>query len=312
MPANSSPPNVVVLYGGNSPERSISLESGTAVAEALSQAGYQVTLLDPANHSVKTFNWQPDSIAIVMLHGTYGEDGQVQAELDALNIPYSGSNRTASRIAFHKQTAKEIFATQQLPTPDWQVIPATTEAEQLIAHAAGLAFPLVIKPAAQGSSIGVTIVEHQADLQPAFDAAKEFDDVILLEKAIIGEEWTVPVLDRHPLPAIRISSDRKFFDYSAKYEDESTQYEVIRQSDSATALRVTELSIQACASLNTSGICRVDLIVDRAGQPWLLEVNTIPGMTDHSLVPKSAREFGWSMPELCERILLSALPNRCS
>lgn len=277
---------------------------------ALSEVGYQVRQLDPAEQSLSGFNWGTDPLAVIMLHGTYGEDGQIQAELKDLGVPFTGSDQVASQLAFHKHAAKEVFRTHLLPTPDWKVVPSTIEQQELEDLAAEIGYPVVVKPEAQGSSIGVSIVRTADELWHAFQLAKEFDDLILVEKAICGEEWTVPILDRQPLPAIRISSNRSFFDYAAKYEDDHTSYDVIKQSESEIAQRVTELSLKACDSLKTAGICRVDLMVDASGQPWLLEVNTIPGMTDHSLVPKAASVIGWTMPELCERILLSALNNR--
>ena len=306
----SNSQNVIVLLGGNSPERAISLESGTAVARALSEVGYQVRQLDPADQPLSDFNWGTDPLAVIMLHGTYGEDGQVQAELEDLKIPYTGSDEVASQLAFHKHSAKEVFLAHQLPTPDWKVLPSTIDQQELECLATEIGYPVILKPEAQGSSIGVSIVRTADELWQALQLAKEFDDLILIEKAICGEEWTVPVLDRQPLPAIRISSNRSFFDFAAKYEDDHTKYEVIKQSESETSQRATVLSLKACELLKTAGVCRVDLMVDDSGQPWLLEVNTIPGMTDHSLVPKAAYAHGWSMSDLCERILLPALPNR--
>lgn len=305
------PQKIVVLLGGSSPEREISLQSGTAVAAAMRQRGHEVTLLDPAETTLSDFDWPLHSIAVIMLHGTGGEDGLVQSELAALGVCYTGSDAFASRLAFHKIDSKKFFRTTGLNTPDWEVLTSDATRAEVESAAARIGFPLVLKPDAQGSSIGVSIVARPTELWDAFELARALDERILIERVIPGEEWTVPILDSFILPAIRISSKRTFFDYSAKYLDDQTRYEVLDAETSETARVVSQLSLEACRVLGTHGVCRVDLIVDHSGIAWLLEVNTIPGMTNHSLVPKAAAVLGWSLPDLCERILFSALANRC-
>lgn len=306
------PESIVVLCGGTSPERTISLQSGDAVARSFRELGYTVDVLDPQQQPLQEFRWKPDSMAIVMLHGTYGEDGQVQSELEALGVPYSGSGINASRLAFHKDLSKQLFQQSELPTPPWETISSGIDSTTLRSIASEMGFPLVVKPEAQGSSIGVAILHDEDELWKAFQSAGELDSQIILERAILGSEWTVPVLDNFPLPPIRIGSKRLFFDYQAKYHDHQTSYDVIDPQSSELAATVSELGLKACQSLETEGICRVDIMVDQNNQPWLLEVNTIPGMTNHSLVPKSAASLGWNLNELCERILFSALSNHSS
>lgn len=302
---------IFVLLGGTSPERDISLESGDAVTTALLDLGYSVQQIDPAHLRLQDVDWPSElCLAFNMLHGTFGEDGQAQAVLDALQIPYTGSNAAASRLTFQKHLAKQLFEAANLPTPVWQLISGADIAQHIPEALESLGFPLVVKPDAQGSSIGVSILHSAEHVSAAIEAAHTFDQNVLLETAIIGEEWTVPLIDDRPLPAIRISSRNAFFDYSAKYHDDLTGYEVLTIQESETARRVTDLSVRACRLLKTSGITRVDLIVDRQGQPWLLEVNTIPGMTNHSLVPKSAARLNWTMGDLCKQNILSALAKR--
>ncbi|WP_417849807.1 D-alanine--D-alanine ligase [Thalassoglobus sp.] len=301
---------IFVLYGGNSPEREISLQSGAAFGRSLGEAGYNVSLVDTATTSLQAVDWKENSVAIIMLHGTYGEDGEVQAELESLGVIYSGSDVRSSQRAFHKAIAKKTFEDHQLPTPDWRLLSSNASRNEVLTAAQQIGAPVVIKPEAQGSSLGVTILENLSEVWSAFEAARELDEQVLIERAILGEEWTVPVLDQIALPAIRIRSQRQFFDYSAKYLDNETEYHVLGPDDSPIARAVTDVSLNACLHLQTSGVCRVDLMVDAQGIPWLLEVNTIPGMTEHSLVPKAAAHLGWSMSDLCEQILFSAFANR--
>ncbi len=310
MTSNDEPRSIYVLLGGNSREREISLQSGEAVSRSLQESGHDVTLIDPAKVDLNEVNWEVNPIAVIMLHGEFGEDGQVQAQLESMGITYTGCNANSSRLAFHKAAAKELFSKASLNTPAWQLLNANASPEEVISAANILQGPVVIKPESQGSSLGVSVIEHQDQLWNAFNEAKQFDEKILIETAIFGEDWTVAVIDDQPLPAIRISSENQFFDYSAKYIDHQTEYHIASTAESKTAQVVTDLSLQACRVLGTSGLCRVDLMVDQHGVAWLLEVNTIPGMTDHSLVPKAASYLGWTMNNLCEQILFSALADR--
>lgn len=301
--------SVIVVAGGDSPEREISRQSGAAVAEALKSREYRVSVVDPADTPLKALPWAKPCLVFNALHGPYGEDGQLQADLDELGIPYTGTDARSSWLAFHKSEAKALFTKVGLSTPAVRVFASDALDDEAHAAAMDLGYPVVVKPEAQGSSLGVTIIDSASEMDAALKVARNFDSKVLIERAVVGEEWTVPVFDDVCLPPIRITSQQKFFDYSAKYVDDQTTYEVVTIMESLTAARVADLALAACHSLGCRGMCRVDLMVDGDGQPWLLEVNTSPGMTDHSLVPKSAASLGWSMGELCERILFAALPR---
>lgn len=301
--------DVVVLMGGTSAEREVSLQSGANVAAALTQSGCHVRCIDPAQTSLEAVSWSARSLAVNMLHGQFGEDGGVQAVLHRLGVNYTGSDAAASYRAFHKQVAKQLFRQSGLPTPDSCCLTNGALTPDAISFANAATEGIVVKPEAQGSSLGVSIVRQAAQLMSAIKLAAQYDEMILLEQAVPGEEWTVPVLGDCPLPPIRISAAQSFFDYSAKYCDATTRYEVFSAMSNPVAQAVAEQAVSACRVLGTRGMCRVDLIVDAEQQPWILEVNTVPGMTAHSLVPKSAAALGWSMNRLCGQLISSALPN---
>ncbi|WP_437203201.1 D-alanine--D-alanine ligase family protein [Planctomicrobium sp. SH664] len=305
-----TPLHVAVLLGGDSAEREISLQSAANVMASLRLAGHRVSPVDPSLIPLAQLNWTDVDVAFLALHGTHGEDGAVQRELEALQVCYTGSSALASERAFHKLAAKVMFLEENLPTPVYREIPAGAGAEQLQQLAGQIGYPLVIKPEAQGSSLGVTLVTEPSQLAAAAEAALQFDHRIFMERAIPGEEWTVSVLDDLVLPPIRISTPHSFFDFAAKYSDVQTRYDIMDDPQQTVTRRVRDLSLRAVKSLGCHGLCRVDLRVDPAGQPWLLEVNTIPGMTSHSLAPKAAASVGWSMSQLCEEMIVSALAQR--
>jgi len=297
---------VAVLTGGDSDEREISLETGSAVADALKLGGHEVSLIDPISTPVERLDRSDFDIAFIALHGAFGEDGGVQTVLAERGIPFTGSNAKSSFLAFHKAQAKAIFRDHGISTPDAVTLKSNAsnvERQQAIKSSS---LPVVVKPEAQGSSIGIAFVEQAEQWDDAIDQAAQHDDLLLLETAIPGIEWTVPIIDEMVLPPIRITTPRDFYDFDAKYIEDTTAYDVIPVTDSH-APEACRLALQSCRVLGTSGICRVDLRQDRKGQFWVLEVNTIPGMTTHSLVPKSASTLGWSMTQLCERAISSAL-----
>lgn len=298
---------VAVLCGGPSAERDVSLKSGAAVARSLESLGHIVREIDPAQVDVARCDWDQFDVAFIALHGKFGEDGQVQQILEQALVPYTGSGVAASRLAFSKSASKERFAQHQVPTAPYVLIHESDTAHRIVQQAEQLGFPLVVKPDTQGSSLGVTIVDSAADLPAALARCFHYDAFGLLEQAIRGSEWTVGLLDDRALPPIRIETDRAFFDYAAKYEDDETRYEFDSDVPADQVDRIVQAARGACAAVGTSGLARVDLILDQTGRPQVLEVNTVPGLTDHSLVPKAAARLGLSLADLCQACLSSAL-----
>ena len=309
-PVELAPLRIAVLAGGESAERKISLQSGAACAAALKAAGHDVVMVDPAIDSLDRFDWSQIDVAFLALHGTFGEDGGVQQILERRGVGFTGSGSEASRLAFSKSGAKERFTLSGVPTPASFVIHESDSLEEIATRADELGYPLVVKPDAQGSSIGVTLVRSPDDLNDAVSQCFYFDAYGLLETAVEGEEWTLGVIDGQPLPLIRIGTNNTFFDYEAKYEDDATRYEFVDDLASEIRDRLTEAGLAACRTLATTEFARVDLIVDVSGQPTVLEVNTIPGMTDHSLVPKAAARIGLSMSDLCNLIVARTLAKQ--
>lgn len=301
---------IAVLSGGTSAERGISLNSGAHVRAALEQRGHAVVPVDPALVDVARFDWTGIDAAFNALHGPFGEDGQVQAILEACGLPYTGSGVEASRLAMSKSAAKERFLQADVPTPEYVLIHETDTAAEIRAHALRIGFPLVVKPNSQGSSLGVTIIADEDELPAALARCFELDAFGLLERAIPGEEWTAGLIDDEPLPLIRIETAREFFDFEAKYEDDDTRYLFDTGASAETERLITHVSREACRALGTSGMARVDVRLDKFGQPWVLEVNTVPGFTDHSLVPKMIDRTGKSFGEACEQAVRSAIWQR--
>ncbi|HEY2253191.1 MAG TPA: D-alanine--D-alanine ligase [Planctomycetaceae bacterium] len=298
---------IAVLSGGPSAERLISLKSGSAVARALAAFGHSISEIDPAVVDVSNFDWGPFDVAFIALHGKFGEDGQIQQILEQALIPYTGSGVAASRLAFSKSASKERFAQHQVPTAPYVLIHESDTAHRIGQQAHQLGYPLVVKPDTQGSSLGVTIVQKPADLPAALARCFHYDSFGLLEQALMGSEWTVGLIDERALPAIHIETKRAFFDYAAKYEDDETRYQFDYDVPAEVVDSIVQTARNACAAVGTSGLARVDLIVDRSGTPQVLEVNTVPGLTDHSLVPKAAARVGMSLTDLCQECVQSAL-----
>ncbi len=292
---------IAVLYGGRSAEREVSLASGQAVAKALEERGHHVVLIDADPEGLHAVSWSGIDVVFNALHGSFGEDGSLQQFLEVNGLPYTGSGPAASRLTFSKSATKQKLNAHGLPTPVFRLIHHADENSQLRKWGEEIGYPLVVKPDRQGSSLGVSIVRSASELPQAVEACFRFGHFGLLESYVPGEEWTVPVFDDQPLPAILIETSCEFFDYQAKYEDHRTSYQVVgskRQGDEM--LDLSKIACQVCHVLGTAGIARVDFRVDPGGHPWVLEVNTSPGMTDHSLVPKSAERAGYSLGRLCE------------
>lgn len=299
---------VAVLAGGDSDEREISLQSGAAVQRALTSRGHLAVHLDPSIVDLSGIDWRQFDVAFLALHGQFGEDGQVQQILEDAAVPYTGSDATASRLAFSKSAAKERFLQFGVPTPEYSLLHYTDEPSRIEKVTDEIGYPLVIKPDCQGSSLGISIVRSAAQLSAALKLCFQFDSFAVVERAILGTEWTVGMLDELVLPPILIETDREFFDWQAKYEDDTTRYLFETNFPSQTIETIAEVARVACRALQTRGMVRVDLRVDEAFQPWVLEVNTIPGYTSHSLVPKAAARLGIEFAELCERSIESCLP----
>ena len=303
----TAPMRVLVLAGGPSSEREISLKSGRAVAQALTDAGHCVSLFDPQLEQLTSIESLRFDVAFVALHGRYGEDGVVPQQLEEIGLPYTGSGPTASALAFSKSDAKARFKERGVATPVAVTFDAEDSPEECVLHAAPLGFPVVVKPDRQGSSIGISFAHNADELVTAIETALTFDAKGVIEAAIIGEEWTVPLLDEMVLPPIRIGTPHAFFDYEAKYLREDTAYEFPEDTPIDRLNLIVETAQLAAKALGTTSLSRVDLRVDSAGKPWVLEVNTVPGLTDHSLAPKSAARRGMSFSVLCEEVCLRAI-----
>uniref|UniRef100_A0A7C2K035 D-alanine--D-alanine ligase n=1 Tax=Schlesneria paludicola TaxID=360056 RepID=A0A7C2K035_9PLAN len=298
---------IALLAGGDSDEREISLQSGVAVQRALTARGHTVIHLDPAVVDLPSIDWRPFDVAFNALHGRFGEDGGVQQILEAAGVPFTGSSAAASRLSFSKSAAKERLSQAGVPTPEYVLVHYADDPHRIAKLVAEIGYPLVVKPDSQGSSLGISIVRHPSDLDAALRLCFQYDSFGLLEQYITGTEWTVGVMDALVFPAIQIGTDREFFDYHAKYLDESTEYRFDSGWPRAAVAAIEETGADACRALDTSGLARVDLRVDAARNPWVLEVNTVPGFTDHSLLPKAAARMGIDFADLCERAVSACL-----
>jgi D-alanine-D-alanine ligase len=291
---------VAVMLGGRSSEREVSLDTGTAVLDALRARGIDAQPWDPAEKSMAEFAVAGFDRVWIALHGPGGEDGALQGLLQWLGIPYTGSGVMASALAMDKVRSKHLFRAVGIPTPDYAVAFSREEAS---VAAENIGFPLIIKPSGQGSSVGMTKVFERGELNDAIELAVQYGDTVLLETCINGDEFTVAVLQGRALPSIRIVTPRVFYDYRAKYESDRTEYICPgTQSDEEEAM-YAGIAVAACRELGCTGWARVDFMAGADGQPLVLEVNTVPGMTSHSLVPMAARQDGIDFGELCWRIL---------
>jgi len=298
---------VALLLGGFSAEREISLQSGSAVAVALAERGHRVTPIDPQETDPAGLDWDAFDVAFIALHGTYGEDGTIQRLLEVARVPFTGSSAEASRLAFSKSAAKERMAQFGVPTPEAVLIHRADSLTRIDERIRGIGFPLVVKPDAQGSSLGVTIVRDPEEFPAALVRCFEYDSFGLIEPFVDGSEWTVALIDDDVLPPIRIVPKSPFFDYRAKYEDDATGYDFDGGVDPPTREMIGRIARGACRAIGTRGAARVDLILDGCRQPWVLEVNTIPGLTTHSLLPKAAARAGYSFADFCETLCRRAM-----
>jgi D-alanine-D-alanine ligase len=298
---------VAVLMGGLAAEREVSLKSGRAVLEALRRRGVDAHGIDAGHAVLADLERGGFDRAFIALHGRGGEDGVIQGALETLGMPYTGSGVLGSALGMDKLRTKMLWRGEGLPTPALALLEAGTD---FGAVAQELGLPLMVKPAREGSSIGMSKVTEAAALEAAWRLAARYDDRVFAERWIHGAEYTVAILGREPLPPIRLETPRAFYDYEAKYQAADTRYLCPCGLDAAQEHAIQALALRAFEAVGASGWGRVDLMVDGAGQPWLIEVNTVPGMTDHSLVPMAARAAGIGFEELVWRILAtSVLPG---
>ncbi|MGH7138515.1 MAG: D-alanine--D-alanine ligase [Pirellulales bacterium] len=299
--------HIAVLAGGESAEREVSLASGRAVSRALSAAGHSIEVIDPAACDLADVGWPNFDVCFIALHGGSGEDGRIQSLLESAGVCYTGSGPAASQLAMSKSAAKERFLATGVPTAEFLIL------DDDDGHTRGrlcyeqIGFPLVVKPDRQGSSIGVAFAGNEAEFWVRIREAGRFDSRVLAERWIDGREFTVALLGRQPLPLLEIVTPRALFDYEAKYESALTEYRFDHGLPDAPAQGLIATAVAAAETLDTAGLVRVDLILDRAAQPWVLEVNTVPGLTEHSLAPKAATHAGMSMVELCSWMIEDAL-----
>jgi D-alanine-D-alanine ligase len=297
-----------VLMGGPSEEREISLKSGKAVYESLKNAGFEVVPIDiksqDLNENIEKIKSYNIEVAFIALHGRFGEDGTVQKILEDLNIPYTGSGVLASRLALNKVLSRQRFLAFGLNVPDYIVLEKKNFVKD-VSPLDRLKFPRVVKPACQGSSIGLSIVDDKDSLIKAIDLAFTFDEKIIIEEYIKGREVTVGIIDETPLPVIEIIPQKRFFDYEAKYTPGLTQYIVPAKIEEKIASQIKNSALVAHKSLGCFGFSRVDMIL-RDNKVYVLEVNTIPGLTETSLLPKAAKAVGIDFLELCLKLIDSA------
>lgn len=306
---------VAVLAGGRSPEREVSLRSGHRVAAALRSRGFETVLIDPGEQPlVETLSAATVSVCFVALHGKEGEDGTVQRLLELLDLPYTGTAPLACELAFDKVLCKAALAEAGVPTPPWAVVEATALRDlgagallHRLAERVGL--PLVVKPSRAGSAMGLSFVDREAELPHAVMGALAFSEAAVVERRIDGVEVAASMLGTPDeiLPLVEVSPRSGVYDYAARYTPGVTDYHAPARLAPEVTDRVIRVAMQTFRALHQRDVSRADILVDRAGQPWVIDVNVSPGMTDTSLLPMAAQAAGIPFPELCERILRSAL-----
>ncbi|QOH71388.1 D-alanine--D-alanine ligase [Pseudomonas juntendi] len=298
---------VAVLYGGKSAEREVSLKSGAAVIDALTSAGVDVVAIDVGDDLLDRLQNEKIDRAFIILHGRGGEDGSMQGLLECLGIPYTGSGILASALAMDKLRTKQVWQSLGIPTPRHAVLASESDCLQASTE---LGFPLIVKPAHEGSSIGMAKVNSAEELIAAWQDAAQYDSQVLVEQWIRGPEFTIAVLRGQVLPPIALGTPHVFYDYDAKYIANDTQYRIPCGLDSAKEQELIDLTARACDAVGIEGWGRLDVMQDEQGRFWLLEVNTAPGMTDHSLVPMAARAAGLDFQQLVLAILAESVATR--
>lgn len=294
---------VTVMLGGPSAEREVSLRSGAAVAQALRSLGHEVRELDPKGDS---WNLPPGTeVVFLALHGTYGEDGTVQRRLEALGVPYTGCDAEASRVGFDKVLTKQRCLAAGVPTPRFVLIESAAASWPM-----GWNPPVVLKPVRQGSSVGLQFVERVADWSRCLSEALRFDDKVLIEEKILGREATVGILGTEPLPIVEVRPQTGVYDYQSKYTPGATEYLCPAPFEDLVTSRIQDAAMGAFHAVGGRDYARVDVMVRSTGEPVVLEVNTLPGMTETSLLPKAAAAAGLGYGELCQKMVDLALSRR--
>ena len=321
------PKNIAVLMGGISTEREVSLRSGNAVAKALTEAGFNVSCIDVKDEKIEELDHMEIDVAFIALHGYFGEDGGVQELLESKGILYTGSGINASKLAMDKLATKKCFIEAGLTTPDYITVTEFQEFTEIQQEINNLGLPVVLKPTRNGSSIGISIIKDAKNLQTGLEKAFEFGYELLIEKYIKGRELTLGILDDKALPIIEIKTSVEFYNYDAKYKDNRTEYLIVKTTSGNDKNTVEdflnntgylspslyneaqELALNAHKVLGCRGFSRVDMLLDNIGKFYLLEVNTIPGFTEKSLLPKAAKAAGMSFSSLCKKIAELAFQN---
>lgn len=298
--------NVALLLGGPSAEREVSLQSGECVARALESLGHHVYRVDPIPGALSLP--ADTDVVFLALHGGYGEDGAVQTELENLNFPYTGCGAEASRLAFDKVKAKERFIEHNISTPNFSVV---NSADATLPR--GLALPLILKPVCQGSSVGLEFIDDADQWNDALERSLKSGDRILVEERFVGREVTVSILAGEPLPVVEVRPEGGRYDYHNKYHANTTKYLCPAPFPDNVTRRIQQIGHGAFLAVGGRDYGRVDIMVSENGEPSVLEVNTLPGMTDSSLLPKAAAAAGVTYPKLCQRMLDLALQHQsCS
>jgi D-alanine-D-alanine ligase len=291
---------VAVLMGGTAAEREVSLRSGQAVFAALRNQGIDAVAIDVTSSPIDALSQGQFDRVFNIIHGRGGEDGVLQAVLQVLGLPYTGSGVLASALSMDKLRTKLCWQGLGLPTPRWFVLRELADVDLCIT---ALGFPVIVKPAQEGSSIGMSKANSREELLQAYALAKQFNCDVYAEQWVTGSEYTVAVLDGEALPAIRLETPHVFYDFEAKYQANTTRYHCPCGLDAEREQQLQALAVRACEGLQVKGWARVDVFIDNQDQAQLIEVNTVPGMTDHSLVPMAARAAGIEFDELVWRIL---------
>ncbi len=291
---------VAVLMGGSAAERKVSLKSGAAVFEALKNKGVNAVAIDVTDSPITALAGQQVDRVFNIIHGRGGEDGVLQAVLEVMGVPYTGSGVLASALSMDKLRTKLCWQGYGLPTPVWYLLKGVEDLDACIER---LGFPVIVKPAQEGSSIGMSKASNREELAKALEVAAEYNCDVYAESWVVGKEYTVALLDGEALPAIRLETPNAFYDYDAKYNANTTKYHCPCGLDAEQEQQLQKLAVKAGEVIGIKGWARVDVFIDETNQPQLIEINTVPGMTDHSLVPMAARQAGIGFDELVWRIL---------